>query len=119
MPTPPIRGNGLVCKCRSEAGGTSKPRATAAFCTQNVMTMDMANETIKLHTKRITARPSPWFPDLSPENLSVISHLNQTDKSANHTPFRAIAHSSWELDWDLRNRIRISWAVAQQQRNNP
>src|SRR5580692_4718939 len=88
MPTPPIRGNGLVCKCRSEAGGTSKPRATAAFCTQNVMTMDMANETIKLHTKRITARPSPCFPDLSSENLSVISYLNQTDKSANQTPFR-------------------------------
>jgi hypothetical protein len=30
--------------------------------------MDMAKETIKLHTKRITANPSPCFPDFLKEN---------------------------------------------------
>src|SRR5579864_3915030 len=62
MPTPPMRGKGLVCRCRSEIGGTNKPRATAVVCTQNVMTMEMAKETTKLHTKRITANLSPCFP---------------------------------------------------------
>src|SRR5579863_7708220 len=114
-----MRGNGFVCKWRSETGGTSKPRATAVFCTQNVMTMDMAKETIKLHTKRITAILLPVF-RISRGKTECFSGLNQTAASHLITRrFGAIVHSGWEMDWKLRIRARISQAVVQRQRNNP
>src|SRR5579862_1068178 len=89
MPTPPMRGKGLVCKCLSETGGTNKPRETAVVCTQNVMTMDMAKETIKLHTKRITASPSPCFPGrrFSEGKLSIRdlqAHLSYSSSRITH-----------------------------------
>src|SRR5260370_5383807 len=99
MPTPPIRGNGLVCRCRAEAGGTSKPRATAVFCTQNVMTMDMAKETITLHTKRITAILLPVFRIFRGKTECYFQIESDCLRSANHTRFPAIAHSSWEMNW--------------------
>src|SRR5581483_7038131 len=105
MPTPPIRGNGFVCKCRSEAGGTSRPRATAVFCTQKVMTIDMAKETIKLHTKRITA-PSPYFPGrglyfgkLNLRDSGDHVWSSRTQVKYDLSPF---VRACWELDWNLK-----------------
>src|SRR5579862_3266961 len=52
------------------------------------MTMDMAKETIKLHTKRITAILLPVF-RISCGKTECFSGLNQSAaKSPNHTPVR-------------------------------
>lgn len=50
--TPPKRGSGLLCMCRSWLGGETHPRAVAQFRTPRVSTNDRNSENPKIPRKK-------------------------------------------------------------------
>src|SRR5690348_13223762 len=73
--TPPRRGSGLLCMCRSGLGGDTQPRAVAQFRTPRVNTNDRSSENPKIPRKK-SVNQFPFGQRLGCEvKLNSLEHL--------------------------------------------